>query len=391
LTLGNIQINCNGVGHSLNFPDNGRNTIVIAEGANPIVSEYITCANSSLTITGKGTLTIVGKISQSEHKTNDELTITGGAEVISNGIYWGTNGGIAINEGGKLNISRSIDTAKIIMDDTAVLEMNADTAISFVPIPDDYLADIKKYFPSGYKLEQTDINECYIIPKSASVVFNEESGGYDLLYKDGTPVTGKVTLKANQQTDTGEKLVGHSISLKGNIGVNFYMELDNKIAKDENAYMQFTLPDGDTQTVNVSDATESEVDGKTYYVFSCEVAAKEMFDTITAQMITSDGEGTVYEYSVKEYADYITSHSNDYYDDTINLVESMMNYGKYAKSYFSNEKTTDISDVTANNLTGFEKQTNGTLPDGIEYYGSSLLLESETTVRHYFKAAKGTD
>lgn len=40
----------------------------------------------------------------------------------------------------------------------------------------------------------------------------------------------------------GAKLAGYSLSLTGNIGVNFYMELSNDIVNDESAYMNFTLP-----------------------------------------------------------------------------------------------------------------------------------------------------
>ncbi|MGN0508509.1 MAG: hypothetical protein ACI4GX_04690, partial [Ruminococcus sp.] len=35
--------------------------------------------------------------------------------------------------------------------------------------------------------------------------------------------------------------------------------------------------------------------------------------------------------------------------------------------------------------------TVGTMPEGISYYGSSLILKSETTIRHYFKLAEGKE
>ena len=378
LTLGNIYIN-----GDLNLPrDVELNTIVIAESANPIVSGYIECS-TALTVKGKGTLT--AKFSIIDNSSKYVLTITDGAEVITNYMQCSAYNGILIVNNGKLNASEAIYTTKITMDDTAVLEMDINVLICFSTSIEYGLAGFKDYIPLGYKLEEADYNTVCVIPKDASVVLNED-GSCDVQDKDGNLVTGKVTLKANQQTNTGEKLVGHSISLDGNIGLNFYMELDESIVNDSGAYMKFTFPNSDTQKVTIGKPND---DG--YYVFSCDVTAKEIADTITAQMITSDGEGTVYEYSVKEYADYITSHSNDYYDDTINLVEAMMNYGNSAKSYFSNEETTDISDVTEKNLTEFEKDETGTLPDGMEYYGSSLLLESETTVRHYFKVKNGTD
>lgn len=394
LTLGNIQISKNIAEKSLNFPTYKKITIVIAEGAEPILLGGIR-RGSPLTITGKGTITANAIIINGE----TELTITGGAEVISGKI----SGDIKINEGGKLNVSGNINTSRITMDETAVLEINADTEISFDIDNnlEESLKAIMPYFPSGYKLEKykdeyISYNIYFIIPDNASVKYTLDEDGnwtYFPQYEDGTPVKERVLIKYSPHDDNiGEHLAGHSISLDGNIGVNFYMELDKSVIDDENAYMQFTLPNDKTSTVKVSEADKKTVDGKEYYVFSCKVAPKEIYDIITAQIITSDGiKGKLYEYSVKEYADYITSHSNDYYDDTINLVRAMMNYGNSAKAYFSNSETDDISEVTADNLKNFEKQISGTLPEGIEYYGSSLLLESETTVRHYFKAKEGTD
>ena len=147
----------------------------------------------------------------------------------------------------------------------------------------------------------------------------------------------------------GAKLAGYSLSLTGNIGVNFYMELSNDIVNDESAYMNFTLPNGTTSKVYVSgtheDGSTATTDttvknGVTYYVFTCEVAAKEMTSDIKAQMIGNNGEkkGTVYTYTVKEYADYILSHTSaegsDISKATIQLVKGMLNYGGAAQKYF---------------------------------------------------------
>ena len=144
----------------------------------------------------------------------------------------------------------------------------------------------------------------------------------------------------------GAKLAGYSLSLTGNIGVNFYMELSNDIVNDESAYMNFILPNGTTSKVYVSGTHEdgstatTVKDGVTYYVFTCEVAAKEMTSDIQAQMIGNNGEkkGTVHTYTVKEYADYILSHMSA--DEsltsraTIQLVKGMLNYGGAAQKYF---------------------------------------------------------
>ena len=192
----------------------------------------------------------------------------------------------------------------------------------------------------------------------------------------------------------GEHLDGYSLSLDGNIGVNFFMELDKSVIADENAYMKFRLPNGKTSVVLVGDAKQQTVGGTTYYVFSCEVAAKEMNETITAQIITSDKKGEIYEYSVADYIQYIRDNPTEFDEKTLSLVNAMAGYGDYAKAYFNNENldaNTEMDAVTADTLASFDKQISGDLPEGITYYGSSLLLESNTTVRHYFKVAEGTD
>ena len=205
---------------------------------------------------------------------------------------------------------------------------------------------------------------------------------------------GACTICGAFKNGIGEHLDGYSLSLDGNIGVNFFMELDKSVIADENAYMKFRLPNGKTSVVLVGDAKQQTVGGTTYYVFSCEVAAKEMNETITAQIITSDKKGEIYEYSVADYIQYIRDNPTEFDEKTLSLVNAMAGYGDYAKAYFNNENldaNTEMDAVTADTLASFDKQISGNLPEGITYYGSSLLLESNTTMRHYFKVAEGTD
>ena len=205
---------------------------------------------------------------------------------------------------------------------------------------------------------------------------------------------GTCTICGAFKNGIGEHLDGYSLSLDGNIGVNFFMELDKSVIADENAYMKFRLPNGKTSVVLVGDAKQQTVGGTTYYVFSCEVAAKEMNETITAQIITSDKKGEIYEYSVADYIQYIRDNPTEFDEKTLSLVNAMAGYGDYAKAYFNNENldaNTEMDAVTADTLASFDKQISGNLPEGITYYGSSLLLESNTTMRHYFKVAEGTD
>ena len=207
----------------------------------------------------------------------------------------------------------------------------------------------------------------------------------------------------------GAKLAGYSLSLTGNIGVNFYMELSNDIVNDESAYMNFTLPNGTTSKVYVSgtheDGSTATTDdttvknGVTYYVFTCEVAAKEMTSDIKAQMIGNNGEktGKVYTYTVKEYADYILSHmsaeGSNYGSATVQLVKGMLNYGGAAQKYFGYKTDQLASDGLAltepvfddTSIINFIKNeankaviTNHSDPDKVTFKSAYLSLNSTT-------------
>ena len=127
----------------------------------------------------------------------------------------------------------------------------------------------------------------------------------------------------------GAKLAGYSLSLTGNIGVNFYMELSDQIIADKDAYMQFTLPNGTVTKVPVSEAqTNTTINaGKTYYRFPCEVSSYEMTQDIKAQMFDGNGKcGKEYTYTVRDYAQYIIKNYSSYVD-AYPFAVAMLNYG----------------------------------------------------------------
>ena len=193
-------------------------------------------------------------------------------------------------------------------------------------------------------------------------------------------------------------LVGHSLSLKGNIGVNFYMDLDETIANSQSAYMYFTIP-GDTvtyQTVYVNEqpdaslphAEQKIVGGKTYYVFPCSVAAKEMTSAFTAQIIDGDHQGKKYTYSVKHYADYLVANADTEgtdeqkaYAEALPLVQEMLQYGNYAMAYFDDQ---ELSDILGGEIPETFASFTSDLPDDKTYAGATLSLKSETTLSLYF-------
>ena len=223
--------------------------------------------------------------------------------------------------------------------------------------------------------------------------WNDAENGYDFS-----------TLNADNVEDNeiGAALAGYTLSLEGNIGVNFYMELKQDVASDEEAYMEFTLPDGTTKQVAVKDAVPATQSGKNYYVFTCEVASDEMTGEIQAQFVVDDStKSPVYTYSVKEYADYIIKNEASYPVKTVALVKAMLNYGAYAQQYFGTNK-----DALANaDLSVEDKFVPSTDEEVLKallmkykvsaksneilgtFASSYLVLESETTLKVRFRPA----
>ena len=191
---------------------------------------------------------------------------------------------------------------------------------------------------------------------------------------------------------------GNSLSLNGDVRVNFYMELDASITSNASAVVRFTV-NGKTTDVPVS-GKSPETDGS--YKFSIDVAAAQMADKITVQVITSQATGTAFTYSVTEYAKAILEDAK-YEDTTAPLMKAMLNYGTYAQHYFKynksllansvmeNEADKNLTAITSATLNEFAFVMEGTLPEGVTYTGSTLLLQSKVTIRHYFTVADGKE
>lgn len=213
-------------------------------------------------------------------------------------------------------------------------------------------------------------------------------------YMNGEKVALKAVGEATKFTFTvssitGEKFYGYSLNLEGTIAINMYMELPDNLINDEDAYMEFTLPNGTTSKVKVKDAVQKNG----YYVFSGRVAAKEMSQDVKVRMHAGGECGKEYTVSVQKYAEYIINHSADYSSYSVNLMKSLLNYGASAQKLFAhhtdklaNENLSDedkaIDSVDFSEYQYVLKQDS--TENGIKWYGSSLILESDTAVRDYF-------
>ena len=208
---------------------------------------------------------------------------------------------------------------------------------------------------------------------------------------------------------SGMTLLGHTISLEGNIGVNFILDMGEIDVTNEDNYVLFTLWDGSTQKVLAKDAKPTTIDGYdgTYYAFTCEVASDEMTADITAQFFSTLAEegGKEYHYTVKEYADEILANPSKHGEKVVTLVKAMLNYGSYAQQYFERNES-PLANAGLSAADKFVPSTDETVlkellqaykvssvtEEGLGTFASAYLtLESETTLKVRFKPADGID
>ena len=256
--------------------------------------------------------------------------------------------------------------------------------------PDDVLvtADSIRTLANGMKVGEDASG--YI---SAEKNTDDEVPSYQ---EDGLPVKAifvSTDVDEEENVDADVKLAGYTTSLNGKIEMNFYMDLSDEVAADEDAYMQFTLPGSNhtEEVVKLSDAKKTVRGGKTYYVFSAGVAAKDMTSDIQAQFVKGDGtKSEVWIYTIKEYCDYVRNHTDDYDAESVALVENMLNYGGYAQTYFkyntdklaNADLDLDLPEAVLDD--SFAPMISGEL-EGLTYLGSSAMLTTATGLRHYFE------
>ena len=199
-----------------------------------------------------------------------------------------------------------------------------------------------------------------------------------------------------------QAFTGHSLSLNGDIGVNFYVDLTEEQAAS--ATVSFTwMKNGaeKTASVDLKDAEHYSCG----YKATCYVSASDMDADITAT-VSVDGLplGVTDPYSVARYVDVILTNSAfaAYYTaletgngrngeqrltDLRALVSAMLVYGDNAKAYFdqnaSAAEPAPAADIPETGCTETD------LPEGVSFEGATLSLRSKTSLSLYFVKEAG--
>jgi len=231
--------------------------------------------------------------------------------------------------------------------------------------------------------------------------FGTDVGQYRMILHGKGLYKGEKVIDWYIDDGTGSFLKAYSVGLQGNLEVNFYAYINPAVPTD-GVSMRFDLPDGCSEVQSISDADISTIDGKKCYKFKIDIPARRIGDTISASLIMGDGSvGFYYKTSVREYAETIIRNKSNIseYEAATPLAKSLLNYGGYAETYFGTDNT-----IKANaSLQSMEVEEAKTVYDeyfdnfepvivnddpSLKYVGSSLVLSSETSIRHYFKMAE---
>ncbi len=197
-----------------------------------------------------------------------------------------------------------------------------------------------------------------------------------------------------------------SISLGGDIGVNFYLDIAEKDLKKVKIMLE--CEGKENPPILAYDAPVND-SGKRK--FQMKVNAKEMHKKIKLFVEDLDGnrrtlkihgddttdyKDTGFEYSVADYLEAAQSPQSTITGRALELVKATDEYGKYTQLYFDYPKDIEFdpapvsaNTVTLDDLSLYAVTTTGTMPEGISNPEVSLVLDSATTLRVYFKLADG--
>lgn len=171
-----------------------------------------------------------------------------------------------------------------------------------------------------------------------------------------------------------------NLTLTDEIAANFYVDIADGVASD--AKMQVT----DGYGTWLYPVSEAKKDASGNYIFTARIAAAQMTDTISLQLISGEDVGAVHTYRAADYGRYIME--NGYSDSTKAIVKALLNYGARAQLYFDH-RTDDLAnagyaaDLTADMPASTNAIASGNV-NGIKFYGASLLFHSKVTTRFYF-------
>ncbi len=172
-----------------------------------------------------------------------------------------------------------------------------------------------------------------------------------------------------------------------NLAENVTIKMEVAIATPEDgAYAKITLPDGTVDTTQLVANAPKTAAGN--YIFTAAVAAQDLASDVKIEICKADGTILVAEAATSALAYCNAYVSADANGEFVPLVNALVAYAEAAKYYFDANLNAEIGAAT--DLSSIaDAKVEGKLPAGISHRSATLLLESETVIRHYFELKAG--
>lgn len=211
---------------------------------------------------------------------------------------------------------------------------------------------------------------------------NLKAGEYTMVVSDFSGKYGSV----EQKFTVEDKAVFNEMSLKGayDITAMMYFYIPVQYSRINIDGLEFDL---DKVTKYEANGVKFSRDENTrHYRFEKVVPAKNFDDKINVWLYEKNetenigGEGDpMYSYSVRYYLE------NYGYGQDYEVCKALNDYGYAAQTYFNyNAPATPVTIEDVGDLSAYKSVTKGSCP-GLEYIGSSLILDGTVAIRHYFK------
>ena len=321
------------------------------------------------------------------------------AKLSDNNLYTNITNTTGKTNAKAVNDASNADTVTLGKHDTFQLIANGTSTYDNSAADDKNVYDthLQKRYEVTWKNDDGTVLETSIVDADALPVYNGETpvkvstDTADYTFSGWSPevVAANADTTYTAVFDEQEKLiVAHSLSLKGNIGVNFYYHIPSK-------YDDLTLTFQYRGEEATAELTPVAIQSYNYRA-TFSVAAREMTEPITATLRSGDEIINVHDYTIRDYADMIMNNEEKYGEKMVHLAKAMINYGGRAQIFFD-YKTDDLANrgiedyqVASTDdmvVPAFDKDAlNQQLePYGLSYYGASLVLKTETSLKLYFK------
>ena len=220
-------------------------------------------------------------------------------------------------------------------------------------------------------------------------------------------VAGNTAFHVTVKAPVPAKLYGASLSLAGDVGVNFFYEFADAFLADETASVEMKLPNNEKLIFRAAEGVKdtASVPGKTLYKFTAHVAVRQMTEAITVKVMQGGRMiGTAVQYSVRDYAHSIMNDTEDKYTDGQKaFVKAMLYHGAAMQIYKGhNPQHLATEGLRADDMAALDAQAkavdpaklpaatrSGRDPEGLTLYGVNLSLQDETTLSFFFTKAEG--